>query len=132
MEKEYFTQEEIKQDLIDMLEVFNGDYGDLHHKTFNTDYYLIGTYECEKALEEYGVFDAIREVQAWEKEAFGEAVTEADAFKIANMLYYIKAEDFMSEYEPFASAYSEIYDLEATEENNAILIEALKSGDLIE
>ena len=132
MEKVYFTHEEIKQDLIDILEGFNGEYADLHHETFNTDYYLIGTYECEKALEEYGVFDAIREVNEYEKENYGETCIEVDAFKIANMLYYIKAEEFMSENEPFASAYSEVFDLVATEENNAILIEALKAGDIDE
>ena len=132
MEKEYFTHEEIKQDLIDILDGFSGEYAVLHHETFNTDYYLIGNYECEQALESYGVFDAIREVQAWEEDVTGETYTEVNAFKIANMLYYIKAEAFMSEYEPFASLYSEVFDLVATEENNAILIEALKAGDLDE
>ena len=129
MEKVYFTQEEIKQDLVDILEGFNGDYCDLHHETFNTDYYLISTYECEKALEYYGVFEAIREVLEYEKENYGETQTEVDAFKIANMLYYIKAESFMNECEPFASLYSEVYDLKATEDNNDILIEALKGAD---
>jgi hypothetical protein len=125
----YFTQEEIRQDLIDELEVFNGYYADLHHETFNTNYYLISNYECEQALEDYGVFDAIREVQAWEKDATGETYTEVEAFNIANMLYYIKSEAFMTEYEPFASLFSEVFNLIADDETNARLIEALKDGD---
>ena len=66
--KELKMREEAREAIIEVLrDGYTGYYCDLHHEVFNTDYYIIGTYEAKKALEEYGVFDAIEKVQTYEK-----------------------------------------------------------------
>lgn len=67
---EYFNKkheemkEQAREEIIDCLkDDYSGYYSELHHEVFNTDYYIIGTRMAEEALEEYGVFDAIRKVQ---------------------------------------------------------------------
>ena len=92
-EKQYFTVAEIAADLISTLENgFSQDYSALFVETFDTDYYIIGTYEAEKALAQYGTFVAIEEVREYEYNNFGNFNIEIQAEKIANMLFYIKAE----------------------------------------
>lgn len=73
------------------------DAGELHHELFNTDYFVIGTYQATKMLEEYGTFRAIEEVRRYELDNFGEAITEVDPEKIANMLAYIMGEEWLSD-----------------------------------
>ena len=92
MTKQYFTKQEAMEDIKYYLENGGDCYGaDLHHEVFNTDYYIIGTYKAKQALEQYGVFNAIDEVQTYEKENFGEIYTDlSNPENVANMLYYIK------------------------------------------
>lgn len=72
---------------------------DLHNEIFNTDYFLIGYYNCEKWLEKnVGVFDAIRTIQEWEINNFGVLNTPmTDSEKILNMYVYIKGEEILNE-----------------------------------
>ena len=75
--KEQEMREEARAAIIETLRDGYGDYYcDLHHHVFNTDYYIIGTREAKEALEEYGVWDAIRKVQEYEKDTFGEIYTD--------------------------------------------------------
>ena len=64
-------EEEIRDYTLDGLDGLYGTtpYGcDIHHEIFNTDYFIIGTKEAEKWLEEnVGVFEAIRQVTEYEK-----------------------------------------------------------------
>ena len=77
---------------------FEGYYCDLHHEVFNTDYYIIGTYEAKEALIEYDVWDAIEKVQTYEKENFGEIYTDpSDPEKLVNMLFYVIGEEVLWE-----------------------------------
>lgn len=70
--------------------------GDLHNEVFNTDYYIIGTYQAKEALKEYGVFEAISLVQNYEKDNFGEIYTNcSDPEKLINMVFYIIGEDVL-------------------------------------
>lgn len=135
-EKQYFTTEEMAADLIAVLEDFTGYYCDLHNETFNTDYYIISSYEAEKALAQYGTFSAIEEIRIYEAEYLGEFNTEIQAEKIANMLYYIKAEEFMlNEFEFYAvleeavedleKDYLDLWNAEATTEVNQYIIRKL-------
>lgn len=111
-------------DIIETLEWYSGYYCDLHNDVFNTDYYIIGTYEAEKALEEYGVFDAIEKVMDYEKMNFGEIYTEIhDPEKLVNMLYYIIGEEVLYEMESISEHWDEV----ATEEVNHKIIDELKS-----
>lgn len=126
MEK-YFTIEEMKENIAEVLEWYTGYYCDLHNEVFNTSYYIVGTATAEKALEQYGVFDAIEKVQEYEKEHFGEILTDlSDPEKVANMLYYVLGDEFMYEDEEFFEILSENWDEVASEEVNKQLIEALE------
>lgn len=115
-EKTYFTKEEALSDIKNTLENGYSGYGcDLHHEVFNTDYYIIGTYEAKQALTQYGVFEAIEEIQDYEKDHFGEVHTDlSNPEKIANMLYYIKGEEaidnLLSENKDFDNAWNSTID----------------------
>lgn len=126
-EKHNAMYQEAIADLIYTLEQdYSGYYCDLHNEVFNTDYYVIGTYAAEKALEEYGVFDAIRLVQDYEKDNFGEVYTDiADPEKLINMVYYIIGEEVIFEICDIIN--NDNWNDEADEETNAKIIEALKA-----
>lgn len=71
--------------------------GDLHHHLYNEDYFIIGYYNAEQFLNQYGTFQAIEEVQEYEKDNFGECTTDlGDSEKVANMFAYIKGEDALN------------------------------------
>lgn len=125
---EYFTRKEIIEDLINTLDWYSGYYCDLHNEVFNSDYYIIGTYQAEEALEEYGVFDAIGRVREYEIENFGEVHTDLSSpERLANMLYYILGEEFMYEDEEFNSILSENWDKPADKETNEKMIDILRT-----
>lgn len=62
------------------------------------DYYIVGRYRAEKALEEFGVFRAIEMVRDYEIETFGRINTDvSDPEKLVNVLYCIIAEEVLQE-----------------------------------
>lgn len=106
--KKYFTKDEALEDIKEILESYNGYYSDLHDQVFNTDYYIIGTYEAEKALEQYGTFKAIGKIQEYENDNFGEVLTDlSDPEKIANMLYYIIGNEAIQELYEYSETFLE-------------------------
>lgn len=114
-------------DIIEALENgYDGYYCDLHNEVFNTDYYIIGTYQAKEALREYDEFEAIELVQTYENEQFGKVLTElSNPEKLINMLYYIIGDDIigdMYEIEEFEDKWNE----EADEETNKTIIEKMK------
>ena len=73
------------------------DFGDIHHELFNTDYYIIGTYEAKRWLGDYA-FDIIGYIKDYEMDNFGEVFTDlSDAEKVVNMYVYIIGEEILSE-----------------------------------
>lgn len=98
-ENKYFTEQEAMENIKEALENgYEGNLLDLHNEVFNQDYYIIGTSTAETALEEYGVFDAIRKIEEYEMNNFGEIYTKlSDPEKVANMLYYIIGEEVIQE-----------------------------------
>lgn len=127
-EKYNQMREEAIHDIITTLdEGYNGYYADLHNEVFNTDYYIIGTYQAKESLREYDVFDAIEKVIEYEKENFGEVYTDiSDPEKLVNMLYYIIGDEIVSEMYDI-EAFSNNWDNQADEETNvAIIIGMLK------
>lgn len=65
--------------------------GDMHHKAFNQDYYIIGYYQAEQWLKKHdlNVFEAIGICKDFEMEHFGELQTSFDnAEKLVNHLVY--------------------------------------------
>ena len=125
---EYFTEDEIKETLLDNLDGYKGieDYtfDEVFNDLFNSDYYIIGYKEAEEALKEYGVFKALEEVQEFDVENFGEWDTDyADPEKVANTLEYIHASKYMQDMLDEAGLYLEDA---TTTENVNLLIETLK------
>jgi hypothetical protein len=125
--KEKTMKEEARERIIECLkDGYTGYYCDLHNEVFNTDYYIIGTYQAKKALEEYDVFEAIERVQTYEKENFGELYTDlSDPEKLINMLFYIIGEEVLWEMLEHSETLSENWDNPADEETNAKILEEL-------
>lgn len=99
---EYFTDSEIKETLLDNLDGYEGinnhTFDDVFNDLFNSDYYIIGYKEAENALKEYGIFKALEEVQEFDVENFGHWDTDyTDPEKVANMLEYIHASEYMQD-----------------------------------
>jgi len=120
-------REEAREAIIETLKNgYSGYYSDLHHEVFNTKYYIIGRYEAEKALEEYGIWDAIGKVQEYEMDNFGEIYTDlSDPEKLVNMLYYIVGEEVLHEMMDGIEAWEENWNNQADEETNAEILKAL-------
>ena len=77
-----------------------GTYGcDLHHELFNTDYFIIGYYQAEQWLiANVGIFAAIGEIVKYEKDNFGEVLTDIESSeKVVNMYAYIKGEEILQD-----------------------------------
>lgn len=120
--KKYFTKKEIIETIIEHLKDYDGYYGDLHDEVFNADYYIIGTYKAEQALEQYGVFEAIRKIQEYEMDDFGEVYTDfTNPEKVASMLWYILGDEVL--WEILDNRYMSGM---ADDETNAELIERLQ------
>ena len=126
--KELEMREQARAAIIEALrDGYEGYYCNLHNELFNMDYYIIGTYEAKKALEEYGVFEAIEKVQEYEMNNFGEVYTNlSDPEKVANMLWYIIGEEvlfeIMEDVEEFHNNWNNI----ATDETNAAILKAIE------
>ena len=126
-EKHNQMKQEAIADIIETLENgYSGYYCDLHNEVFNTDYYIIGTYQAKQCLNEYDVFEAIEKVTEYEKDNFGEVFTDiANPEKLVNMLYYLIGEEIIAEMNEI-EVFEENWNDYATEENNTIIIKALK------
>ena len=71
--------------------------GDLHNEIFNTDYYIIGTYEAKQWLSDKA-FDVIDYIKEYEEDNFGEVTTDlGDPEKVVNMYVYILGEEILYE-----------------------------------
>ena len=74
---------------------------ELHHEIFNTDYYIIGYYQCQKWLDkhEINIFDGIKFCQDYERQNFGhDAVRSYDnAEMLVNMIVYIIGEEVLND-----------------------------------
>lgn len=114
-------------DIMECLEDYNGYYCDLHNEVFNTDYYIIGTYQAEKELEAYGVFEAIRLVQRYEMEQFGEVYTDlSEPEKLINMVYYIIGDEIICEMAEAIPEFDDNWNNVADDETNESIIEGMK------
>lgn len=121
-------EQEAKAAIIECLkDGYSGYYCDMHNEVFNSDYYIIGTYEAKKALEEYGVFNAIEKVQEYEKDNFGEVNTDlSNPEKLINMLYYIIGEEVIIEMFQDIDAWDDNWNNCADEETNAEILKAIE------
>ena len=113
-------------DIIETLEAGYSDYYcDLHNEVFNTDYYIIGTWQAKEALNEYDVSDAIETVQEYEESNFGEVYTDiTNPEALVNMLYYIIGEEVIGEMCDI-EAFDDNWNAYADEETNAAIVSEL-------
>ena len=127
--KEKEMREEARAAIIEALQDgFSGYYCDLHHEVFNTDYYIVGTYQAKQALMAYDVWDALEKVQRYEKDNFGEVYTDlSDPEKTANMLYYIIGEEVLYEMMDGIDVWHENWNNLADEETNAAILKAIEA-----
>lgn len=138
LENEYFTKDEIVETLENAAEYGASDFDELFNDMFNSDYYIIGTYEAAEALKTFkndenidgyetcldGVFGAIELVKQYESNQFGEVSTPLDdPEKLANMVEYIRGENLF--YEALNDASLDA-DSATTEENIKSFIAAAK------
>lgn len=138
MTKQYFTEKEALQAVIETLEsVYTGYYCDLHGEVFTSDAYIIGTYEAQKALEQYGTFNAIQEVIEYQDNNFGEVMTDISSpEKVANTLWYIKGEEalqnaefgcILDEAEEDLETDADLWNAVATEKVNNYIIRKIET-----
>jgi len=126
-QKDLEMREEARAAIVEALQDgYSGYYCDLHNEVFNTDYYIIGTYQAKEALKKYDVFEALEKVQQYEKDNFGEIYTDlSDPEKLVNMLYYIIGEEVLFEMMDDIEALNENWDNQADEETNAAILAEL-------
>ncbi|UQT00151.1 hypothetical protein NGDEOPKE_00202 [Enterococcus phage vB_OCPT_Carl] len=88
----FLNEKGLLKEIIDTLENgFDGCYCDLFMEVFN-----YGVNAGIEDLEEYGIFNAIGEIQEYEKENFGEVLTDLGSpTAVADMLYYVKGHEFL-------------------------------------
>ena len=100
---DYYKEEEIKQYFYDYIEDQDKDWilenkEDLHHHCFNTDYYIIGTYQAEQWLGNH-VFEVINIIKDYEQDNFGQVSTDlSSAESVVNMYAYIVGEKIVYDY----------------------------------
>jgi len=71
---------------------------DLHHEAFNTDYYIIGTYQAKQWLGNEA-FNIIGFIKDYEQSNFGEVNTDLSCPEaVVNMYVYIIGEEIVYEY----------------------------------
>lgn len=125
--KHYEMKQEAIVDILNHLKDFDGYYSELHHEVFNTDWYIIGTYQAKEVLKEYDVFEAIELVMEYENFHFGEVTTELyDPEKLLNMIYYIIGDEVIAETLQEVPEFFDNWNETATDELNAIIINAMK------
>ena len=128
--KEQQMREEAREIIIETLKGgYNGYYCDILHEKIYTDCYIIGRHEAEKALQKYGVFEAIKRVQDYEKENFGRINTDlSNPEEIINRLFCIIAEEVLYEMvESIEVLDDNFYNL-ATNEINEEILKAIEAG----
>ena len=120
-------KQEAIADIIERLEDYNGYYCDLHNYVFNTDYYIIGTYQAKKALKEYDVFEAIRLVQNYGMELFGGVYTDlSDPESLINMVYYIIGHEVLGEMIENVPEFDNNWNNVADDETNKKIVEGME------
>lgn len=120
----YFTTNEAIENIIETLQDYNGFVSELHNEVFNTDYYIIGTFKAEKALEDYGTFKAIGEVVSYEIENFCEILTDlSNPEHVANMLWYIVGSNLFNDLKSYQK-YDDVY-LENNDEESEKIKQAI-------
>lgn len=104
---------QIIETLLTINEYAGIEVSEIHNELFNTDYFIIGYYQSEQWLKEYGIFAGIETIKNYEQDHFGEVTTDfSSSEQVANMLAYIIGEEVLSN----CAALNENFDKELTSE----------------
>jgi|TARA_R100000084_G_scaffold100774_1_gene55517 hypothetical protein len=99
--KEYFDDFIKDQDadwIDEIVRIASDAYDAIHYYAFNTDYYIIGTYQAKEWLGNMA-FDVINFIKDYEQDNFGEVSTDlSDPERVVNMYVYIIGEEIVWEY----------------------------------
>lgn len=122
----YNLLEDVKGKLFDALAdgyLIGKEVSEIHQEVFNMDYFVLGYYRAEQYLAQYrGVFNAIAEVQEYEKDNFGEVITDLSRSEDAcNRLAYIKGEELLNSLDTI----QEYWNDELTEEIQSLILKEL-------
>lgn len=121
----YFTVEEIKNNMAEVLKNYDDYYRNFHDVVLNSNYYADSEEVALEMLQDYGVFEAIRKIQKYEKDRFGEVTTNLGSpQEVANMLYYIIWGEVISS--ELNSIIDKNWGSTATDETNKKMIKILK------
>jgi len=95
------AQEGIQDIINGMSENDSFDLSELHHRLFNEDYFIIGSYKAEQWIIENNLnaWDVIEEVKDYEELNFGSMTTEINAEAMVNMFAYIQGEALLNSLE---------------------------------
>jgi|TARA_R110001632_G_scaffold215097_1_gene342116 hypothetical protein len=105
MKQERYKKEEIKEHFNDFLEDQTKEWideniDDIHHHAFNTDYYIIGTYQAKQWCGDQ-VFNIIETIREYEEDAdanFLIGTDFSDAERVVNMYAYIVGEEVVHDW----------------------------------
>lgn len=115
---------QIIETLLTINEYAGIEVSEIHNELFNTDYFIIGYYQSEQWLKEYGIFAAIETIKNYEQDMFGEVTTDLSSSEsVANMLAYIIGEEVLSN----CATLNDNYDSELTDEMIEEAIEYFES-----
>lgn len=125
--KEKAIREEARAAIIKALQDgYTGYYCVLYSEVFNTDYYITDAHQAKEALSEYGVFEAIKKVQTYEKDNFGGICTDlSDPEQLIVTLYGIIGEEVLFEMMDGIETWDENWNNQADEETNAEILKAI-------
>jgi len=98
----YYKYEEIKDYFDDWLEDCDSEWikeniDDLHYHAFNTDYYIIGTYQAKEWLSDE-VFNIINIIKEYENMLSCEVTDFSQPERVVNMYAYIVGEYIVNDY----------------------------------
>ena len=96
---------------------------DLHNHLFNEEQTFIHDNEAEEACDSVGTWSAIRLVNTYDNDNFGEVTTDIEPCKIANILIYIYGEYLLNQ---VAYLQGDNWDEELTEEALNIIVEQVE------
>lgn len=97
------TYKELEQEVQSIIEADIEQYEDstlenFHQDQFNSDFYIIGTYQAKEWLTEKDVFNCIDIVQEWEREVFGELQSDlSNPEKLASLVMYSVGERMLTD-----------------------------------
>lgn len=126
--KEKAIREEARTAIVKALQGgYTGYYWALCAEVLKTDCFIVDIHQAQQALAEYGVWDAIKKIQAYEENNYGGIFTDlSNPEQVIVMLYGIIGEEVLREMMDGVEVWNENQNNQANEETNAEMLKAIK------